>query len=227
MARCGCSHSSVTALSIMCRSTLLHFSQVNVRRSWPNPPGSIAVNVIGESQSIHCGLWFCILSMSCFPGWDTDERFSPGYSGSIIVHFWATHCAWISCRGANSPPIWERTRQGISRAMANSWAQTCHESASLARYFKCQRGGIYGSLAKGPSISVSIQLQRGLGSWHGGIVGGARVHSAARLHFLVSSARFQKSRATFRRADFFEATRPRRQAGQTTGATVMLHWRAY
>jgi hypothetical protein len=59
---------------------------------------------------------------------------------------------------------------------------------------KCQRGGIYGSLAKGPSISVSIQLQRGLGSWHGGIVGGARVHSAARLHFLVSSARFRLRR---------------------------------
>jgi hypothetical protein len=66
--RWGSSHSSVTALSIMCRSTLLHFSQVNIRRSWPNPPGSIAINVIGESQSMHCGLWFCVSSMSCSPG---------------------------------------------------------------------------------------------------------------------------------------------------------------
>jgi hypothetical protein len=61
------------------------------------------------------------------------------------------------------------------------WAQSCHESASLPRHFKCQRRSIYGSLAKGPSISVSFQLYRGLGGWHGGTVGGARVHSAARL----------------------------------------------
>jgi hypothetical protein len=83
-ARCGFSHSSVTALSMMCRSTLLHFSQVNARRSWPSPPGSIAVNVIGESQSMHCGLWFCVSSMSCSSGRTVMRDFRPDIRGVAV-----------------------------------------------------------------------------------------------------------------------------------------------
>jgi hypothetical protein len=37
----------------------------NVRRSWANPLGSIAVNFIGEPQAVHCGPWFCVSSMCC------------------------------------------------------------------------------------------------------------------------------------------------------------------
>jgi hypothetical protein len=51
---------SVTALSITCRWTLLHSGQVNVRKSWPNVLGSIAVNLIGEPQAVHCGPWLCV-----------------------------------------------------------------------------------------------------------------------------------------------------------------------
>jgi len=59
----GAIQASVTALSIMCRWTLLHSGQVNVRKSWPNVLGSIAVNLIGEPQAVHCGPWFCVSSM--------------------------------------------------------------------------------------------------------------------------------------------------------------------
>jgi hypothetical protein len=59
----GASQASVTALSIMCRSSLLHCGQVKVRKSWPNALGSIAVNFIGESHAAHCGPWFCVSSM--------------------------------------------------------------------------------------------------------------------------------------------------------------------
>jgi hypothetical protein len=114
------------------------------------------------------------------PRLDGDERFSPRYSESIIVHFWALLRLIALGRQLATDSGTEPQGQAISRAVANSWAQTCHESASLARYFKCQREAIYGSLAKGPSISVSFQRYRGPGGWHGGIVGGARVLSAAR-----------------------------------------------
>ena len=59
----GATQASVTALSITCRWTLLHSGQVNVRKSWPNALGSIAVNLIGEPQAVHCGPWFCVSSM--------------------------------------------------------------------------------------------------------------------------------------------------------------------
>jgi hypothetical protein len=49
---------SVTALSMMCRWILLHCGQVNVRKSWPSPLGSIAVNLIGEPQAVH---WTLVL----------------------------------------------------------------------------------------------------------------------------------------------------------------------
>ena len=61
----GANQASVTALSITCRWTLLHSGQVNVRKSWPTAPGSIAVNLIGEPQAVHCGPWFCVSSMVC------------------------------------------------------------------------------------------------------------------------------------------------------------------
>jgi hypothetical protein len=32
------------------------------RRSWPAPPGSIAVNFIGEPQAVRCGPWICVSS---------------------------------------------------------------------------------------------------------------------------------------------------------------------
>jgi hypothetical protein len=41
----------------------LHSGQVNVRKSWPNVLGSIAINLIGEPQAVHCGPWFCVSSM--------------------------------------------------------------------------------------------------------------------------------------------------------------------
>jgi len=63
----GAIQASVTALSIMCRWTLLHSGQVNVRKSWPNVLGSIAVNLIGERQAVHCGPWFWVSSMCCLP----------------------------------------------------------------------------------------------------------------------------------------------------------------
>lgn len=62
----GACHASVTALSMMCRSTLEHRGQPNVRKSWPKELGSIAVNFIGEPQVVHCGPWFCTSSMG-FP----------------------------------------------------------------------------------------------------------------------------------------------------------------
>jgi hypothetical protein len=63
----GAIQASVTALSITCRWTLLHSGQVNDRKSWPNVLGSIAVNLIGEPQAVHCGPWFCISSMMLPP----------------------------------------------------------------------------------------------------------------------------------------------------------------
>jgi hypothetical protein len=63
----GAIQASVTALSIMCRWTLLHSGQVNVRKSWPNVLGSIAVNLIGEPQAVHCGPWFWVSSMCGLP----------------------------------------------------------------------------------------------------------------------------------------------------------------
>jgi hypothetical protein len=62
----GVSQASVTALSMMCRSTLLHRGQPNVRKSWPKELGSIAVNRIGELQVEHCGPWFWTSSIG-FP----------------------------------------------------------------------------------------------------------------------------------------------------------------
>jgi hypothetical protein len=59
----GATQASVTALSMMCRWTLLHNGQAKVRRSWPHMLGSIAVNLIGEPQAVHCGPWFCLSSM--------------------------------------------------------------------------------------------------------------------------------------------------------------------
>ena len=59
----GAIQASVTALSITCRWTLLQCGQANVRKSWPNALGSIAVNLIGEPQAVHCGPWFCVSSM--------------------------------------------------------------------------------------------------------------------------------------------------------------------
>jgi hypothetical protein len=49
-------------LPITWRWTLLHFGQVNVRKSWPGALGSIIVNFIGEPQAVHCGPWFCAMS---------------------------------------------------------------------------------------------------------------------------------------------------------------------
>src|ERR1700675_565142 len=46
-----------------CRCTRLHRGQANVRKSWPNVLGSIAVNLIGEPQAVHCGPWFCVSSI--------------------------------------------------------------------------------------------------------------------------------------------------------------------
>jgi len=51
---------------MMCRWTLLHCEQANVRNS-PHMLGSIAVNFIGESQAVHCGPWFCASSMCWSP----------------------------------------------------------------------------------------------------------------------------------------------------------------
>src|ERR1700675_3265598 len=50
-----------------CRCTLLHCGQANVRKSWPNVLGSIAANLIGEPQAVHCGPWFCVASIRCSP----------------------------------------------------------------------------------------------------------------------------------------------------------------
>ena len=60
----GANQASVTSLAMTCRCTLLHCGQANVRKSWPNVPGSIAVNLMGEPQAVHCGPWFCLSSMS-------------------------------------------------------------------------------------------------------------------------------------------------------------------
>jgi hypothetical protein len=42
--------------------------------SWPNPPGSIAVNVIGEPQAVHCGPGFCVSSMRFSSQLSSDAR---------------------------------------------------------------------------------------------------------------------------------------------------------
>jgi hypothetical protein len=51
----GASQASVTALSMMCRSTLLHLGQLKVRKSLPNALGSIAISFIGELQAVQHG----------------------------------------------------------------------------------------------------------------------------------------------------------------------------
>src|SRR5258705_2541000 len=63
----GAIQASVTALSITCRWTLLQCGQANVRKSWPGAIGSIAVNLIGEPQAVHCGPWFCVSSICLLP----------------------------------------------------------------------------------------------------------------------------------------------------------------
>jgi len=61
----GANQASVTSLPMTCRCTLLHCGQANVRKSWPKVLGSIAVNLMGEPQAVHCGPWFCVSSMCC------------------------------------------------------------------------------------------------------------------------------------------------------------------
>jgi hypothetical protein len=51
----GASQASVTALSMMCRSTLWHLGQLKVRKSLPNALGSIAISFIGEPQAAQHG----------------------------------------------------------------------------------------------------------------------------------------------------------------------------
>jgi hypothetical protein len=51
--RFGASQASVTALSMICRCTLLHCWQWKVRRSWPVLLGSMAVSLMGEPQAVH------------------------------------------------------------------------------------------------------------------------------------------------------------------------------
>jgi hypothetical protein len=63
----GSSQASVTALSMRCRSTLLHLGQLKVRKSWPNALGSIAVSFIGELQAMQHGPWFCESSIGRSP----------------------------------------------------------------------------------------------------------------------------------------------------------------
>jgi hypothetical protein len=45
----------------------LHCGQAKVRKSWPDALGSIAVNLIGEPQAMHCGPWFCVSNMRFSP----------------------------------------------------------------------------------------------------------------------------------------------------------------
>jgi hypothetical protein len=63
----GSSQASVTALSMRCRSTLLHLGQLKVRKSWPNALGSIALSFIGELQAMQHGPWFCASSIGRSP----------------------------------------------------------------------------------------------------------------------------------------------------------------
>ena len=86
--RLGAAHASVTALSMICCRTLLHRGQENVRKSrlckswllksWPGMLGSIAVNLMGEPQAVHCGPWFCASSMGYF----SEIGDQPGVPGS-------------------------------------------------------------------------------------------------------------------------------------------------
>jgi hypothetical protein len=73
----GASQASVTALSMMCRSILLHLGQPKVRKSWPNALGSIAVSFIGESQAMQHGPSFCESSIGRSPGM-REGRLSSG-----------------------------------------------------------------------------------------------------------------------------------------------------
>ena len=76
--RTGATHASVRALSMMCRWTLLHRGQENVRKSWPDMLGSIAASLVGEPQAVHCGPWFCASSMGYF----SEISAQPGVPGS-------------------------------------------------------------------------------------------------------------------------------------------------
>lgn len=58
---------------MMCRWILWHCGQVNVRKSWPDALGSIAVSFIAELQAVHCGPWFCMSRMRCHP-YSTEPR---------------------------------------------------------------------------------------------------------------------------------------------------------
>jgi hypothetical protein len=62
-------------LSMRCRWTLLHFAQVNVRKSKPNVPDSIDASFIGELQAVHSGPWFCLsgIVLSGRPGKPTGR----------------------------------------------------------------------------------------------------------------------------------------------------------
>jgi uncharacterized protein (DUF4415 family) len=68
----GSNQASVTAVSMMCRSTLLHCGHVKVRRSLPVQLGSIADNFMGEPQAVHCGPWFCLSSMALPSVWRSE-----------------------------------------------------------------------------------------------------------------------------------------------------------
>jgi hypothetical protein len=100
-------HDSVTVLSMTCRSILLHCGQANVRKSWLDVLGSIAVNLIGEPQAMHCGPWFCVSSMRC-PSVRRSE-FSVKPSGSLRFEGIRSNdsCLNVIAFGAFEQPLFE------------------------------------------------------------------------------------------------------------------------
>jgi hypothetical protein len=111
MKSCGSSQASVTVLSMRCRWTLLHFGQVNVRKSWPKAPGSIAVSFMGEPQAVHCGPWVCLSSMACAPSVRRSE-----FSGEPTsrARFEGIRCSDVYldviALGAFEQPVFETNR---------------------------------------------------------------------------------------------------------------------
>jgi hypothetical protein len=88
----------------------LHCGQANVRKSWLNVLGSIAVNLIGEPQAIHCGPWFCVSSMHC-PSVRRSE-FSVKPSGSLRFERVRCNDSYLNviAFGAFEQPLFETNR---------------------------------------------------------------------------------------------------------------------
>jgi hypothetical protein len=138
----GCSQASVTALSMMCRSTLWHLGQLKVRKSWPNALGSIAVSFIGDSQAMQHGPWFCESSIGRSPIY-TRRLLQFGARNGLERHRPDAVCTvTLSVRSHSMQSKVHRSkpkRAGLTRARASHLVQA-RASVLVAEEDDCDAG---------------------------------------------------------------------------------------